>query len=101
MKTWQHSHSHITIETKYKAIIQVEKSVQKKLLRKQFGVPFSIISSWLRSRDSIKSRCNTGTVDLKAKVMKVGHFVKTDQAILEYIAQASAANIELTGTILK
>ena len=33
--------------------------------------------------------------------MKVGDFVKTEQAILEYIAQASAANIELTGTIIK
>ena len=33
--------------------------------------------------------------------MKAGHFVKTEQAILENILQARAANIELTGTIIK
>ena len=32
--------------------------------------------------------------------MKAGHFVKTEQAILEYILQARTANIELTGTII-
>ena len=95
------SRNHDTIETKYKAILQVEKGVQKKLVAEQFGVPSSTLSTLLRSRDSIKSRCNTGTVGSKAKVMKEGHFVKTEQAILEYILQARAANIELTGTIIK
>ena len=93
--------THVTIDTKYKAILQVEKGVQKKIVAEQFGVPPSTLSTWLKSKDSIKSRCNTGTVGPNAKVMKAGHFVKTEQAILEYILQARAANIELTGTIIK
>merc|ERR1711874_461965 len=83
------SHTHVTIETKYKVIMEVKKGVQKKLVAQQFGVPSSTLSTWLRSRDSIKSRCNTGTVGPKAKVMKAGHFVKTEQAILEYTLQAN------------
>ena len=36
--------THVTIDTKYKAILQVEKGVQKKLVAEQFGVPTSTLS---------------------------------------------------------
>jgi len=95
------SRTRVTIDNKYKAILQVEKGVQKKLVAEQFGVSPSTLSTWLRNKDRIKSRCNIGTVGPNAKVMKAGNFLKTEQAILEYILQARTANIELTGTIIK
>ena len=73
----------------------------KKMVATKFGIPPSTLSTWLRKKDDIKARCESGTVGPKAKAMKADHFEKTEQAILQYIFEARAANIEFTGTIIK
>ena len=91
----------LTLDTKYQAILEVEKGVMKKVVADKFGIPPSTLSTWLRKKDAIKAKCEAGTVGPKAMTMKAGHFEKTEHAILQYILEARAANIEFTGTIIK
>ena len=77
--------SHMTLDTKYKAILEVEKGAMKKVVATKFGIPPSTLSTWLCKKDDIKARCESGTVGPKAKAMKGGRFEKTEQAILQYI----------------
>ena len=93
--------SHMTLDTKYKAILEVENGVMKKEVAAKFGIPPSTLSTWLKGKAAIKARCESGTVGPKAMAMKAGRFEKTEQAILQYILEARAANIEFTGTIIK
>ena len=91
----------LTLDTKYQAILEVEKGVMKKVVAAKFGVPPSTLSTWIKQKDAIKAKCESGTVGPKAMVMKAGRFEKTEKAILQYILEARAANIEFTGTIIK
>ena len=93
--------NHMTLDTKYKAILEVEKGAVKKLVAEKFGIPSSTLSTWLKQKDAIKARCEAGTVGPKAKAMKAGQFEKTEQAILQYILEARASNLELSGTLIK
>ena len=93
--------NHETVDTKYKAILEVERGVQKKLVAEKFGVKPDTLSTWLKNKDIIRSRSESGTVGAKAMAMKAGRFVKTEQATLNWLLQARTANIPLTSTIIQ
>ena len=90
-----------TMETKYQAILQVEKGIQKKIVAADLGISPSTLSTWLKAKDATKTAYESGAFGGKTKRMKPGHYPKMEAALLAWMHEARAANIALSGTLLK
>ena len=90
-----------SLETKYNAIMQVEKGVQKKVVAEDLGISASTLSTWLKAKDNTKAAYESGTFGSKTKRMKPGQYPKTEAAVVTWMRQARAANMSLSGTLIK
>ena len=90
-----------TIETKYQAILQVEKGVQKKVVAADLGISARTLSTRLTTKDTTKAAYESGAFGGKAKRMKPGQFPKTETSLVAWMHEARAANMSLSGTLLK
>ena len=90
-----------TIETIYQAILQVEKGVQKKVVAADLGISPSTLSTWLKAKDTTKTAYESGAFGGKTKRMKPGQYPKMETALVAWMHEARAANISLSGTLLK
>ena len=89
-----------TIETKYQAILQVEKGVQKKVVAADLGISASTLSTWLKTKDTTKAAYESGAFGGKTKRMKPGQYPKMETALVAWMHEARGANISLSGTKL-
>ena len=78
-----------TIGSKYQAILQVEKGVQKKVIAADLGISASTLSTWLTTKDTTKAAYESGAFDGKAKRMKPGQFPKTETSLVAWMHEAS------------
>ena len=88
-----------TFEKKYQAILEVEKGQRpKSAIAKQFNVPASTLSTWLKNADSIKeSYLKFGP---KRKNAKIGTFDDVENAILKWFSNVRDQNVPVSGPIL-
>ena len=81
-----------TIETKYQAILQVEKGVQKKVVAADLGISASTLSTWLKTKDTTKAAYESGAFGGKTKRMKPGQYPKMETALVAWMHETRAAN---------
>ena len=91
----------LTIGDKYAALIDVEKGVTKSVIADRLGVSRSTLSCWIRDAEKIRKAYETGSFSHNTKRMKVGKYPKTEEATSKWLLEARAANINISGTILK
>ncbi|XP_021341643.1 tigger transposable element-derived protein 4-like [Mizuhopecten yessoensis] len=91
-----------SIETKYEAILAVERGNRRKSdIAKDFGIPSNTLSSWLKCADKIKNAFLNSTYGPERKKMRTGHFEYIEQALYKWYDEARRQNIPVSGTILK
>ena len=90
-----------TIETKYQAILQVEKGVQKMVVAADLGISASTLSTWLKTKYTTKAEFESGAFGGKTKRMKPGQCLKMETSLVALMHEASAANMSLSGTLIK
>ena len=88
-----------TFEKKYQAVLEVEKGQRSKsAIAKEFNVPASTLSTWLKNADSIKeSYLKFGP---KRKNAKIGTFDDVENAILKWFSNVRDQNVPVSGPIL-
>ena len=88
-----------TFETKYQAILEVEKGQKSKsAIAKDFNIPASTLSTWLKNANSIKeSYLKFGP---KRKNAKTGSFDDVESAILKWFSNVREQNVPVSGPIL-
>ena len=88
-----------TFETKYKAISEVEKGQKSKsAIAKEFNIPASTLSTWLKNATSIKESYHK--FGPKRKNSKVGSFDDVENAILKWFSNVREQNVPVSGPIL-
>ncbi|XP_060074781.1 tigger transposable element-derived protein 4-like [Ylistrum balloti] len=91
-----------SIETKYEAILAVERGNRRKSdIAKDFGIPSNTLSSWLKCADKIKNAFLNSTYGPERKKMRTGHFEYIEQALYKWYDEARRQNLPISGTILK
>ena len=90
-----------TIETKYQAILQVEKDVQKKVVAANLGISDNTLSTWLKTKDTTKAAYESGAFGDKIKRMKPGQYPRMETALVTWMHEARTTNMSLSGTLIK
>ncbi|CAL4102530.1 unnamed protein product, partial [Meganyctiphanes norvegica] len=93
--------SHQAIEFKYHAIIEVEQGARNLDVANKYGVKPNTLSTWYKNRANIKATFESGTVGTNKKVVKAPQYPNTEEALVRWIHEARAANIYVSGTIIK
>ena len=79
---------------KYKAILEVEKGQEtRSKIAKEFGVPITTLSTWLKYKDLIKTRVLEGTIGLNRKNVYPRRFPQVESALVAWIENALSENI--------
>ncbi len=90
-----------TLETKYKAIIDVEKKKSKTLVAKELGIPLNTLSTWLSKADYYKDNFQMQKFGGSAKRLKKGQYEGVEDGLELWMRQARTIDIPLSGPILK
>ena len=91
-----------TLQTKYEAILEVEKGQKtKSLIAKEIGVPPNTLSTWLSKAESLKKAYETQEFGPKMKRMKKADFQDVDDALDAWMREARARDIPISGPILQ
>ena len=93
--------NHETLEQKYKIILEIEGGAKQVAVCDKYGLKKSTVSTWWKKRASIKEEYESGSINSKAKTSKTGKFPKTEAALSRWIQEARAANIDISGTIIR
>ncbi len=90
-----------TLETKYKAIIDVDKKKSKTLVAKELGIPLNTLSTWLGKADYYKDAFQMQKFGGSAKRLKKGQYEGVEDGLELWMHQARTIDIPLSGPILK
>ncbi len=90
-----------TLETKYRAILEVEAGKKKKIdIAKEIGVPPNTLSTWLTDVVRIKAAFETQEWGPKTKKMKKSQFGNLDKGLDKWFRQARTLDIPISGPII-
>jgi transposase-like protein len=90
-----------SVETKYAAIVEAEKGSKSKCdIAKDFNIPPSTLSTWLKQSDKIKAAMQTSDFSHARKRMRSALHKDLDEACLIWFKSARTQNIPLSGPIL-
>ena len=91
-----------TFETKYKAILEVEKGLMNKTqIAKDLDVPLTTLSTWLKKADDYKKAYETPGFGPQNKRMMKADFEDVDDALQAWIRESHAHDIPISGPILQ
>ena len=88
-----------TFETKYQVILEVEKGQKSKsAIAKDFNIPASTLSTWLKNVNSIQK--SYPKFKPKRKNAKIGSFDDAESAIWKWFSNVPEQNVPVSGPIL-
>ena len=93
-----------TIETKYKAILEVEKGLKKKQdIASQFNIKPATLSTWIKNKDKIKSSYESSNFSPSSKRMRTSQYPDVEKALDTWFKEARSADapIPINGPILQ
>ncbi|KAK3085826.1 hypothetical protein FSP39_009246 [Pinctada imbricata] len=91
-----------TYETKYDAIMEVERgSLSKKQVAEKFAISASTLSTWLKNADSIKEKVTAGNVEPQRKKNRAAKFPEVEDALLKWFANARTHNVTVSGEMMR
>ena len=90
-----------SIETKYQAIIAVEKGeMTKAVIAKQFQIPANTLSTWIKLADKIKTAYLQSSFNTDRKRMRTAKSEETERTIFKWFTTAREQNIPVSGPML-
>ncbi|XP_033739299.1 tigger transposable element-derived protein 6-like [Pecten maximus] len=91
-----------TIETKYQAILAVERGDRSKSdIAREFGIPSNTWSTWLKSKEKIVTIYSNNGLSPARKRMRTAKFDDIDAALLKWFTYARDHNLPISGPMLK
>ena len=91
-----------TLETKYKAIMEVEKKKKTKTaIAKEFNIPLNTLSTWLSKADYYKDAYQKQEFGGKVKRLKKGNYEDIENALDQWLRNARSRNYNINGAIIK
>ena len=86
-------------EVKYNAILEVEKGQKaKSVIAKEFNIPASTLSTWLKNANAIKEAYLK--FGLKRKNARISSFEEVENATLKWFTMVRDANLPVSGPVL-
>ncbi|XP_060065142.1 tigger transposable element-derived protein 6-like [Ylistrum balloti] len=91
-----------TVETKYRAILAVEKGDRSKSdIAREFGIPANTLSTWLKAKEKIMTAYSNDGISPSRKKVRTAKYEDTETALLKWFTHARDNNLPVTGPMLK
>ncbi|KAK3084766.1 hypothetical protein FSP39_018528 [Pinctada imbricata] len=91
-----------TYETKYDAIMEVERgSLSKKQVAEKFAISASTLSTWLKTPTLLKRRLRPVMLSLNAKKNRAAKFPEVEDALFKWFANARTHNVTVSGEMMR
>jgi len=91
-----------SIETKYKAILEVEAGVKKKAqIARDLGIPANTLSTWIKSKDKIKDAFESSSFGPKTKRMRTAKYQQLEEALDIWFKESRALDVNISGPIIR
>ena len=87
------------LETKYKALVELEKGKSNKEVAQSFGIPPNTLSTWKKNKEKVFEAYNKGNA--KTKRMKSDTYKQVNNAVLKWFTRIRAENVPVSGILIK
>ena len=87
------------LETKYKALVELEKGKSNKEVAKSFGIPPNTLSTWKKNKEKVFEAYNKGNA--KTKRMKSDTYEQVNNAVLKWFTRIRVENVPVSGILIK
>ena len=87
------------LETKYKALVELEKGKSNKEVAQSFGIPPNTLSTWKKNKEKVFEAYNKGNA--KTKRMKSDTYEQVNNAVLKWFTRIRAENVPVSGILIK
>ena len=87
------------LETKYKALLELEKGKSNKEVAQSFGIPPNTLSTWKKSKEKVFEAYKNGNA--KTKRMKPDTYEQVNKAVLKWFTRIRAENVPVSGILIK
>ncbi|KAL5011767.1 hypothetical protein ScPMuIL_010318 [Solemya velum] len=89
-------------QTKYDALCEVENGIKsKKQIAKEFKVPTSTLSTWIKKSCEIKKKYLSGRVLPQRKNSRGAKYPEVEQAVFDWFTNALQQNVQISGEIIR
>ena len=92
-------HKEMNLESKYKALLELDKGKTNKEVASLFGVPPNTVSTWKRNKTKIYEAFQNGSPSTKR--IKIGKYDQINKAVLQWFEQAQSENVPITGALIR
>lgn len=91
-----------SIEDKYQAILEVEKSSTrpKSEIARSFGVPANTLSTWIKNAAKIKEAYQQSSFAPERKRMRTANYEDVEHALLKWFTSVRDQNVPISGPML-
>ena len=87
------------LETKYKALVELEKGKSNKEVAQSFGITPNTLSTWKKNKEKVFEAYNKGNA--KTKRMKSDTYEQVNNAVLKWFTRIRAENVPVSGILIK
>lgn len=87
------------LETKYKALVELEKGKSNKEVAQSFGIPPNTLSTWKKNKEKVFEAYKKGNA--KTKRMKSDTYEQVNNAVLKWFTRIRAENVPVSGILIK
>ena len=92
-------HKEVTLELKYKALVELDKGKTNKEVALLFGIPPNTLSTWKKHKPKIIQAFQAGSVSNKR--VKADTYEQVNKAVLQWFKGMRAKNIPVNGSFIK
>ena len=92
-------HKEMNLESKYKALLELDKGKTNKEVASLFGVPPNTVSTWKRNKTKIYEAFQNGSPSTKR--IKIGKYDQINKAVFQWFEQAQSENVPITGALIR
>ena len=90
-----------SIETKYKAILEVESGKKKAQIARDFSIPANTLSTWIKSKEKIKEAFENSSFGPKTKRMRTAKYQQLEEALDLWFKESRAQLVNISGPIIR
>lgn len=87
------------LETKYKALLELDKGKSNKDVGLMFGVPQNTVSTWKKNKSQIFEAFQKGSTSTKR--VKIDKFDQVNKALLQWFKRIRSENVPINGPLIK
>ena len=91
----------LTIKEKYLALKDLEKGLTKKNVTEKFSAPQNTLTSWIKHKEDIISKYESGQFGAKRQKLSVGKYDSVDKNVYKWLMNARERNVPIGGHTIR